>query len=73
MCKVDRVSQRHAGMLRRYIQDIRQVMAETKRVLRVGGRAIFVIGNCSLRNEFVRNSRCIEAPANELGMVVTKR
>jgi tRNA G10 N-methylase Trm11 len=73
MCNVDGLSQRHAGMLRRYVQDIRQVMAETKRVLRTGGRAVFVIGNCSLRDVFVKNSKCIEALANELGMLITKR
>jgi SAM-dependent methyltransferase len=72
MCNVDRLSRRHAGMLRRYIQDIQEVMVETKRVLRVGGRAIFVIGNCNLRNEFVKNSKCIEALAKEVGLVVTK-
>ena len=72
MCSVGCLSRRHAGMLRRYIQDIQQVIVETKRVLRVGGRAIFVIGNCSLRNEFVKNSKCIEALAKEAGMVVTK-
>jgi len=72
MCNADQLSRRHAGMLRRYIQDIQQVMVETKRVLRVGGRAIFVIGNCSLRNEFVKNSKCIEAIAKDVGLVVTK-
>jgi SAM-dependent methyltransferase len=70
MCNIDRLSRRHIGMLRRYVHDIREVMAETKRVLRAGGRAIFVIGNCNLRNEFVKNSKCIEALADELGMVV---
>jgi DNA modification methylase len=72
MCNVDRLSKRHAGMVRRYVDDIRQVIEETIRVLRVGGRAIFVIGNCSLHNVFVKNSKCIEALANDLGMVVTK-
>jgi len=72
MCRVDRLSRRHVAMLRRYVHDIRQVMTETKRVLRIGGRAIFVIGNCSLQNEFVRNSKCVEALAKELGMVITK-
>lgn len=72
MCHIDRLSKRHVGMLRRYVQDIRKVIAETKRVLRIGGHAIFVIGNCSLRNVFIKNSKCIEAVAEELGMVVTK-
>ena len=72
MCNVDRLSHRHAGMLRRYVRDVRQIMAETKRVLRVGGRAIFVVGNCSLRNVFVRNSKCIEELASEVGLVVAK-
>jgi hypothetical protein len=72
MCNLDDLSSRHAGMLRRYVEDIRLVMTETKRVLRSGGKAVFVIGNCSLRSVFVKNSKCIEALAGELGLGITK-
>lgn len=70
MCRVDNLSSRHAGMLRRYVRDMRAVLAETKRVLRPGSKAVFVVGNCSLRSVFIRNSKGIECLARELGMVV---
>jgi DNA modification methylase len=70
MCKVHNLSSRNAGMLRRYVRDMRAVLSETKRVLRTGGKAVFVVGNCNLREIFVQNSKCIEGLADELGMDV---
>jgi DNA modification methylase len=68
MCPANRLSKRNAGMLRGYVRDMRAVLSETKRVLRPGGKAVFVVGNCNLRETFVQNSRCIEGLADELGM-----
>jgi DNA modification methylase len=68
MCPVTRLSKRNAGMLRGYVRDMRAVLSETKRVLRSGGKAVFVVGNCNLRETFVQNSKCIEGLAAELGM-----
>src|SRR5882724_438348 len=68
MCDIDTVSPRHLGMLRRYVHDMRQVLSETRRVLRPGGKAVFVVGNCNLRSAFVENSKCIGALGAELGM-----
>jgi hypothetical protein len=70
MCALDSLSSRHAGMLRRYVRDMRAVLSETKRVLRLGGKAVFVVGNCNLRQIFVENSKCIERLADELGIAV---
>ena len=72
MCSVSDLAKRHAGMLRQYVQDMRAVLSETKRVLRTGGKAIFVVGNSNLRDTFVQNSKCIEGLAKEIGMVVSK-
>jgi hypothetical protein len=72
MCSVDELSNRHTGMLRQYVRDMRAVLSETKRVLRKGGKAIFVVGNCNIRDTFVQNSKCISGLANEIGMVVSK-
>jgi hypothetical protein len=66
------LSNRNAGMLRGYVRDMRGVLSETKRVLRSSGKAVFVVGNCNLRETFVQNSKCIEGLAIELGMVVSK-
>jgi hypothetical protein len=51
---------------------MRAVLSETKRVLRQGKKAVFVVGNCNLRRTFVRNSRCIMSLAGEVGLVVRK-
>jgi DNA modification methylase len=72
MCSVNELSRRNAGMLRGYVRDMRGVLSETKRVLCPGGKAVFVVGNCNLRDTFVQNSKCIEGLADELGMVVKK-
>ena len=72
MCSVNELSNRNAGMLRGYVHDMRSVLSETRRVLRPDGKAVFVVGNCNLRETFVQNSKCIEGLADELGMVVSK-
>lgn len=72
MCPVDGLSNRNAGMLRQYVWDMRGILSETKRVLRSGGKAVFVVGNCNIRETFVQNSKCVEGLATELGMVIKK-
>ena len=72
MCPVSNLSNRNIGMLRQYVRDMREVLSETKRVLRVGKKAIFVVGNCNLREVFIQNSKCIEGLAGELGMAVSR-
>jgi hypothetical protein len=71
MCSIGDLPKRHVGMLRRYVRDMRRVMSETRRVLRADGKAVFVIGNSTLRQTFIKNSKCIEGIANELGMTVS--
>ena len=72
MCPLDTLSLRSTGMLRQYVRDMRAILSETKRVLRPAGKAVFVIGNCNIRETFVQNSKCIEGLAEELGMIVSK-
>lgn len=72
MCAVENLSNRHAGMLRQYVWDMRGILSETKRVLRPNGKAVFVVGNCNIRETFVQNSKCVEGLTDELGMNVGK-
>jgi DNA modification methylase len=72
MCDIPTLTSRHAGMLRQYVRDIRTLLAETHRVLRRNGKAIIVIGDCNLRQTFVKNSRAIEIVAEQAGFVVKK-
>lgn len=71
MCLVENLSSRHSGMLRQYVRDMKSVLSETKRVLRTGGKAVFVVANCNLRDSFIQNSNCIQALARNLDMVVS--
>ncbi len=61
---------RSRGMLRRYVRDLRRCVCENYRVLRPGGKAVYVIGNCNLRDTFVENSECVIALAAEAGFTV---
>jgi SAM-dependent methyltransferase len=72
MCPVKDLSSRNAGMLRQYVWDMRSILSETKRVLCPGGKAVFVVGNCNIRETFVQNSKCVEGLAAELGMQISK-
>ncbi|RAQ94325.1 TRM11 family methyltransferase [Thermogemmatispora tikiterensis] len=48
---------RERGMLQRYLLDLAALLAEMRRVLRPGGRAIVVLGNSCLRGVFLQNAR----------------
>jgi SAM-dependent methyltransferase len=61
---------RNHGMLRRYVRDLRKCVSENFRVLRPGGKAVYVVGNCNLRDTFVENSECVSALATEVGFTV---
>jgi DNA modification methylase len=63
-----RLSNRDKAILSRYVWDMGQVLAEVSRVLRKGGRAIYVVGDSKVRGTFVRNSKIVEAVAEEHGL-----
>jgi SAM-dependent methyltransferase len=70
MCEGDELTGRNHGMLRRYVRDLREVVRENFRVLRPGGKAVYVVGNCNLRNTFIENSKCVTDLAVEVGFSV---
>jgi len=72
MCRGSELSIRHAGMLRQYVQDTKGILSEIYRVLRPSGKAVIVVGNCNIRETFVRNSRGIELVAEQVGLEVQK-
>lgn len=63
-----RLSARHKAILARYIEDMRAAVSEVARVLVPGGKAIYVIGENTIRGTYIKNSKIIEAVANELGL-----
>lgn len=70
MCDGGELVGRNHGMLRRYVRDLREVVRENFRVLRPGGKAVYVVGNCNLRETFIENSKCVTDLAVEAGFVV---
>ncbi len=64
MGNLKQLDKRHLGIVRRYICDMNKVMEECVRVLKLGGRAIFVIGNSAIRGVFVKNSAALRELAD---------
>ncbi|MCI0400284.1 MAG: site-specific DNA-methyltransferase [Gammaproteobacteria bacterium] len=65
---LDNLPPRFKKMVLRYALDMEAVMAETHRVLKPGGSALFVVGNSRLRGVFVRNTEIITNCAKTQGL-----
>jgi tRNA G10 N-methylase Trm11 len=59
--------QREQRMIKRYILDLFTFLCEVHRVLRPGGKAIFVVGNSCLHGVFIKNTQAITLLAQRLG------
>lgn len=59
-------------MVERYVLDLFALALESHRVLRSGGRAVFVIGNSCLRGVFIWNARALAAAAERVGFKLIK-
>jgi DNA modification methylase len=66
-------SLRGRALLARYIWDMGRAIAEVARVLRRGGRAIYVIGESTSKGNFIRNSAVITAMAERHGLLLVSR
>jgi DNA modification methylase len=64
---------RQQGMLYGYLRDMRSVVSEIARVLKPGGRAVLVVGDCAIRGTFVQNSVAIERLATASGLSLKAR
>lgn len=68
MGEIDQLSNKFRSMISRYVQDIRHMVSEIARVLKVGGGATFVMGNSCLRDVFIRNSDAVAVAARHVGL-----
>ena len=68
-----RLSSRDGAILARYIHDMRRIVGETARVMAAGGRAMYVIGENTVRGTFIRNSRILEMIASDAGLQTVSR
>ena len=68
-----RLSSRDAALLSTYAWDMGQAVAEVSRVLKRRGRAVYVVGESTVRGTFVRNSRVLAAVAERHGLRLVSR
>jgi adenine-specific DNA methylase len=67
------LASRDQALLAQYIWDMGQALAEVSRVLRAGGRAVYVVGDSTVRGTFIRNSSIVVAVAAEHGLTLHSR
>lgn len=67
------LSSRWRSILDRYIVDMRNVILEISRVLKPGGRAVFVMGDSRLHGVAVSNSKIVELLTRETGLELEDR
>jgi tRNA G10 N-methylase Trm11 len=67
------LSNRNRALLARYVWDMGKALSETARVLRRGGRAVYVVGDSTIRGTFVRNSMVVAAVAQRHGLSLISR
>ena len=67
------LSARHQSMIRRYAGDLRSLLLESARVLSPNGRAVFVVGNSCLKDQFIHNANGVVEAAVLAGMRVVSR
>lgn len=62
------LSARHQALLSQYVWDMGRAFEEVTRVLRTGGRAVYVVGDSTVRGTFIPNSYIVAAVAEEHGL-----
>ena len=68
-----RLSSHHEAMLNRFIEDMRAAVFEVSRVLIPGGKAIYILGDNTVRGTYIPNSRIITAIASRAGLTLQRR
>jgi hypothetical protein len=63
-----KLSARHEAVLAHYIKDMRNAVEEATRVLSPGGRAVYVVGENTVRGTFIPNARIVSALAELSGL-----
>jgi len=67
------LTHRNVAILARYIDDMRKAIREVARVLVPGGKAVYVIGENTIRGTYIRTATIISALASQSGLHQTER
>ena len=73
MCDPSELSSRDQRLLARYAHDMQSAIREVSRVLRPHGRAVYVIGDSTIRGTFVQNSEALIELARIAGLSLRSR
>jgi len=73
MADLTSLNKRRLGMVRRYVCDMGKVMEECARVLKRKGQAVFVVGDSSFGNVFIKNSEALIRLAGSNGLSLVSR
>lgn len=68
-----RLRPRDEAVLVRYVDDMRRTVREAARVLTPGGRAVFVVGENSVRGTPIKNSNIVSSVAALSGLRLRER
>jgi adenine-specific DNA methylase len=67
------LSDRNQAVLARYIQDMQSAMREIARVLARGGKAVYVVGENTIRGTYIRNAAIVTLVAAQSGLRLDSR
>jgi DNA modification methylase len=67
------LSSRHEAVLARYIEDMHRAVKEASRVLKPGGRAVYVVGENTVRGTYIPNAQIVSAVAELSGLKMRER
>ncbi|HEO65407.1 MAG TPA: hypothetical protein ENI73_05985, partial [Spirochaetes bacterium] len=73
MADIELLDKRRLGMVKRYVYDMSKVMEECARVLKRKGCAVFVIGDSSVGDVFIKNSEALIRLADNNGLSLVSR
>jgi len=68
-----KLSTRHEAVLAHYIDDMMQAVGEAARVLSPGGKAVYVVGENTVRGTFIPNAKIVAAVAERSGLNTDRR
>jgi hypothetical protein len=66
--RLHRLPKRQRGLVATYMKDMRKSLSEVSRVLVPGGRAVYVIGENTVRGVYIRNAKIVELLAAQVGL-----
>jgi DNA modification methylase len=67
------LGRRHHGLLAQYVWDMERALAETSRVLKPRARAVYVVGDSTVRGTFIRNSEIVTTVAQRHGLALVSK